>query len=85
MSEMKRMMGTVLNAWTERGLVTDAALKVLAHAIRRYETGREGYCQQGRYHRTYRLLRVSLPRRWVRHGRLLRRLLCDASGDRTDR
>lgn len=35
MSGMKRTMGSVLNAWTERGLMTDAALKVLAYAIRR--------------------------------------------------
>lgn len=35
MSGRKRTMGSVLNAWTERGQMTDAALKVLAYAIRR--------------------------------------------------
>ena len=35
MSGMKRTMGSTLNAMTERGLMTDAATKVLAYAIRR--------------------------------------------------
>jgi len=35
MSGMKRTMGPTLNATTERGLMTDAATKVLAYAIRR--------------------------------------------------
>lgn len=35
MSGMKRTMGPTLNATTERGLMFDAAMKVLAYAIRR--------------------------------------------------
>lgn len=35
MSAMKRTMGSTLNARTERGLMTDAMMKVLAYAIRR--------------------------------------------------
>lgn len=35
MSGMKRTMGSTLNATTERGLMIDAATKVLAYAIRR--------------------------------------------------
>jgi len=35
MSGMKRTMGSILNARTDRGLMTDAAMKVLAYAIRR--------------------------------------------------
>jgi hypothetical protein len=35
MSGMKRTMGSTLNATSERGLMTDAAMKVLAYAIRR--------------------------------------------------
>ena len=35
MSGMKRTMGPTLNATTERGLMRDAAFKVLAYAIRR--------------------------------------------------
>ena len=35
MSGMKRTMGPTLNATTERGLMTDAGMKVLAYAIRR--------------------------------------------------
>ena len=35
MSGMKRTMGSTLNATSERGLMTDALMKVLAYAIRR--------------------------------------------------
>ena len=35
MSGMKRTMGSTLNATTERGLMFDAGMKVLAYAIRR--------------------------------------------------
>lgn len=35
MSGMKRTMGSTLNATSERGLMTDAMMKVLAYAIRR--------------------------------------------------
>ena len=35
MSGMKRTMGSTLNATIERGLMMDAAMKVLAYAIRR--------------------------------------------------
>lgn len=34
-SGMKRMMGSTLNSTIERGLITDATMKVLAYAIRR--------------------------------------------------
>ena len=35
MSGMKRTMGSTLNATSERGLMADALMKVLAYAIRR--------------------------------------------------
>jgi len=35
MSGMKRTMGPTFNATTERGLMRDAGLKVLAYAVRR--------------------------------------------------
>jgi len=35
MSGLKRTMGSTLNARTERGLMIDATLKVLAYAFRR--------------------------------------------------
>jgi hypothetical protein len=35
MSGLKRTMGNALNATTERGLMFDAAMKVLAYALRR--------------------------------------------------